>query len=75
MSGHDGGGAKISLRREHFKLMKFGTDPFDDLIDASRGHADVLCDAVFREAKRVDEILTEDLAGMNWSVCFHGKDQ
>ncbi len=43
-----------------------------DLVDAARGHADVLSKAVFRQAERQEEILSKDFTGMNGNVLFHG---
>jgi hypothetical protein len=43
----------------------------DDLVDAPGRDANVLRDAVFREAKGNQEILAENLTRMNGSMRFH----
>ena len=43
----------------------------DDLVDTPGRDANVLGDAVFREAKGTQEILAENLARMDGSVRFH----
>ena len=49
-----------------------GTLTLHYLVDASRWDTNVLGNSVFRKPKRYQEVLAENLAGMNGSVCFHG---
>jgi hypothetical protein len=47
------------------------TRALDDFVDSPGRDTDVLGDPVFRQTKGHQEILAEDFAGMNGSMCFH----
>jgi hypothetical protein len=49
-----------------------GALSFDDLIDAARGNADVLRNAVFGQSQWQEEVFAENFSGVNGGVLFHG---
>ncbi len=67
---HFGGPAEVAFEAQG-GVHGEGAFAFYDLVDAAGRDADVFGDAVFRKAKGDEEILAENLSGMNGSVCFH----
>ena len=51
-----------------------GTGAVYDLVDATRGDADVLGQAVLREAERLEKVVREDFARMNRSKFTRGHE-
>ncbi len=49
-----------------------GALAFDNFIDAARRNADILGKPIFRQAKRKQKVLAENLSGVDGGVFFHG---
>lgn len=66
-----GGPAEVAFEAER-GVDRDGAFTFDDFVDAAWWHSDVFCETVFREAERKKKILTEDFAGVDGEMLFHG---
>jgi len=54
-------------------IYRDGTLALHDLIDAARRDSNIFRHAIFGQAKWKEKVLTEDFAGMDGGMCFHGR--